>query len=536
MAKLRPRLAGEVDPGRLAQSLAGTAHGRRPAARHLALGGLLGLLGSTLVLAGGATTDSPYTLGQPGAWFFGVPTHAVRYPGPPPSGLPALLAVLAVLGGVALLAAAFVWLVRLQQRTGRLTPAQVGLLAAAWALPLLAVAPLFSRDVYTYVAQGQMMALHLDPYRHGPAVLGAADPFARLTDPLWRSSVSPYGPLFLLLDEGVVMVSGHSVLASVEMLRLLFLAGVWLAAWSAGLIARRLGRDPVLAVLLVACNPLVLVHLVAGAHDDAIMLGLLLAGLAAATCGRPGLGVACCALGAAVKAPALLGCAYIGFSCLAPRAANLWRRAAGALAASLAGVAALAAVGWASGLGMGWVRGLSNAGVVRLWLSPSTGIGMALGDLLRGLGLIHGRLPWLRTITVTRGLGLAAAAAVCLAVFAVAGRDGPVRATGWALLGVAVLGSALWPWYLTWGLVALAPVASRRERGLVVAASVAACYLGVPVGSVLAGILEPAGGTTIAAGAALVTAAALAAAAALRVALASTRTPLPAPSRALAQR
>jgi hypothetical protein len=79
-------------------------------------------------------------------------------------------------------------------------------------------------------------------------------------------------------------------------------------------------------------------------------------------------------------------------------------------------------------------------------------------------------------------------------------------------------------------------VASRRERGLVVAASVAACYLGVPVGSVLAGILEPAGGTTIAAGAALVTAAALAAAAALRVALASTRTPLPAPSRALAQR
>ncbi len=489
----------------------------------VAAAGVLGTLGSALVLAGASQSDSPYLLGQRGAWFFGVPMRPVRYPGPRPAGLHALLGVLGVLCGMALLAVGFVWLVRLQGRLARLSPGQVALIAACWTLPLLVVAPLFSRDVYTYVAQGQMMTLHLDPYTHGPAALGTGSAFTRLTDPIWRRSVSPYGPSFLLLDEAVVLLTGHSVLASIEALRLLFAGGVWLAAWAAAVIARRVGRDPVLAAVLVACNPLVLLHLVAGAHDDALMLGLLLVGLAAAVYERPWLGVGCCALAAAVKAPALLGCAYIGWSCLAPRSASSARRLAGALAGSLAGAAVLAAFGWVSGLGFGWVKGLANAGVVRLWLSPTTGIGMAIGRLLQHAGLIHGRVPWLRTITVTRGLGFAATAVVLVWLLGLAGRDGPVRATAYALLAVAVLGSALWPWYLTWGIVALAPVATRRERSVLLAVSVAACYLGVPVGSVLAGILGPWHPVAIAGGAALAAGAAVLVVALLRLVLVSTR-------------
>lgn len=484
-------------PAALPGRRAGTRAGVAPA-------GLCGALGSLLVLFGASQGSSPYDLKVPGAWFFGLPhEHAVRYPGPAPAGLLGYLGVVGVLGGMALLVLAWIWLVRVQARTGRVSGRRAALVIVAWTLPLLLVAPLFSRDVYTYAAQGEMMTLHLNPYLRGPAALGRHSPFERLADPLWRRSVSPYGPLFLLLDEATVLLTGHSVLATVEVLRLVFLAGLWLGAVGAASLARRSGRDPVLAVLLVAANPLFLVHLVAGAHDDALMLGVLLLGLAAAVAGRPWVGIGCCALAAAVKVPALLGCAYIGWSCLAPRTARLVQRAAAGGAAVLAGTAVLAAFAWGSGLGWGWVKGLGNAGIVRLWLSPTTGTGMAIGRLLQATGLIHGRLPWLRTITVTRDLGAVLAAAALLALLGLAGREGPVRATAYALLAVALLGAALWPWYLTWGIGVLAAVATRRERGMILVISAAACYLGVPAGSILIGLVESASAGQLAAEAAV---------------------------------
>ncbi|HTX01273.1 MAG TPA: polyprenol phosphomannose-dependent alpha 1,6 mannosyltransferase MptB, partial [Acidimicrobiales bacterium] len=350
----------------------------------------VGTIGSLLILLGASQGASPYALKQPGAWFFGIPTgHHIAFPGPRPQGTLAFLAVLAVLGGMTLLGLAWVWLVRVRGQDGGLSWRLVALGVVLWTLPLVVVAPVFSRDVYTYAAQGQMMAAHLNPYHHGPSVLGRSNAYTRLTDPIWRRSVSPYGPLFLLLDEGIVLATGHSVLWTVELLRLACLAGVWLAAGGAAVIARRLDKDPVLTVVLVALNPLLLLHLVAGAHDDALMLGLLLVGLAAAVEGRAWLGVLCCSLGAAFKVPALLGCAYIGWSCLLPRAASLARRAVGAAVASAVGVAVLGVLGAVSGLGLGWIKGLSNAGVVRLWASPTTGVGMAFGRLLQDAGIIH---------------------------------------------------------------------------------------------------------------------------------------------------
>ena len=43
---------------------------------------------------------------------------------------------------------------------------------ALWILPLLVVAPLFSRDVFSYAAQGEMMSHHINPYHYGPGTLG----------------------------------------------------------------------------------------------------------------------------------------------------------------------------------------------------------------------------------------------------------------------------------------------------------------------------------------------------------------------------
>ena len=96
---------------------------------------------------------------------------------------------------------------------------------ATWVLPMLFVAPLFSKDVYAYAAQGEMMSHGINPYLYGTNVLGAT-PFSRLADPLWGYVTSPYGPMFLAIDGWIVTLSSHDLLVSVVGLRLLELFGV----------------------------------------------------------------------------------------------------------------------------------------------------------------------------------------------------------------------------------------------------------------------------------------------------------------------
>ena len=81
-------------------------------------------------------------------------------------------------------------------------------------------------------------------------------------------------------------------------------------------LARSYGRDPSVAFTLAVLNPVMLFHLVAGAHNDALMIGFLVAGLALAREGRPVLGVLLCTAGAMIKVPAFIGVVYIGWGWL----------------------------------------------------------------------------------------------------------------------------------------------------------------------------------------------------------------------------
>ncbi len=467
---------------------------------------MLGLVGSAAVAVGASQPASPYAYkGLPAGWFFGVPAAGLSPAQPAPAGAAAFAGVLAVLFGMALLALAWLWLVRWRLRGGAIGWRGVSAVMLAWSLPLLLTAPVLSRDVYTYAAQGQMVSLGVSPYLHGPAVLGATSPFDRLTDPIWRPSVSPYGPAFLWLDGRLVAWSGHQVLASVVALRLVALVGVVAAAAGAALVARRLGTDPVVTVLLVACSPLVLLDLVGGAHNDAPMVGLLALAVAAAMSRRLVLATFVCALAAAVKLPAALGLVFIGWTAPGSPATPLWRRAATAAVALAAGAGVLEVLAVTTGLGWGFTRGLSNAGVVHLWLDPSTGIGMAIGKLL-GLFDLSGQAA---AVSFARAAGLLVAAAAVLVLLRRSGATGLVPALGWALLVAAVLDSAIEPWYLSWGLVLLSAVDRRSARAVVLAGSALCCFLGVPIGSVIVHQLE-ASRPAVAAGGAVATALAVA--------------------------
>ena len=63
----------------------------------------------------------------------------------------------------------------------------------AWVIPLLATAPLFTQDIYSYLANGSIVRQGLDPYASGPVeLLGVEHHLARSVPFIWAHSPSPY--------------------------------------------------------------------------------------------------------------------------------------------------------------------------------------------------------------------------------------------------------------------------------------------------------------------------------------------------------
>jgi hypothetical protein len=111
-----------------------------------------------------------------------------------------------VLAGLGLLASAWLRLCRHAARAGG--PGQPAALArvhaatVAWSLPLLPAPPLFSRDGWSYAAQGTLVHRGLSPYEHGPWSLvgprSVPGPIVEGVDPRWMATPAPYGPVPLI--------------------------------------------------------------------------------------------------------------------------------------------------------------------------------------------------------------------------------------------------------------------------------------------------------------------------------------------------
>jgi len=331
----------------------------------------------------------------------------------------------------------------------RSAPAAVVVRAAwLWSVPLLVAPPLFSRDVYAYAGQARLVLVGLDPYTHGPA--DAPGPLADEVDAVWGHAPSPYGPVFLRLASGVVRLTGAHPLAAAYGLRLLAMVGLALLTWG---LPRLVRGDPARALWLGLANPLLLVHGVGGAHNDLLMLGLLVAGL---SCG-PVLGAVLITVAALIKVPAAAGLLVL------PLLSDRRLRAAGLVAATAVATAVVCTL--VTGLGWGWVSTLDSGSARRSLLSVSTGVGAAVG----AVGPAH-------------VVGLAVAAVVAGLLLLRADRLGPLRALGLALLVVVVLSPTVQPWYLLWGIVLLAAVATDREVRALAAASAVLCLLVLPSG------------------------------------------------------
>jgi alpha-1,6-mannosyltransferase len=334
---------------------------------------------------------------------------------------------------------------------------------AIWCAPLLLAPPLFSRDVYSYFVQGKLMLSGGDPYTAGVASIPGW--FRDGVDPMWQFTPTPYGPLFLALSRGVAAFVGDNPYLAVVAFRVIALCGVALLAYYVPRLAFHCGIDASKALWLGVMNPLVLMHFVAGAHNDALMIGLVVAGLAIAVEGRPMVGVLVLSLAGMVKPIGLLALPFIGLVWAGTRADLRGRLIAWAKTAATFGVSYIVLAG-VVGTSLGWIRALTTPGEVKTWLSPSTALGMASGNLLSWIGL-GDHLD--TTVGMFRIAGeIAAVVIVGYLCLKPQGRTA-VRSLALAFVAVVALGPVVQPWYLLWALpLAAASGLSARELRVVV--------------------------------------------------------------------
>jgi alpha-1,6-mannosyltransferase len=400
--------------------------------------------------------------------------------------------------GAVMMALAWLMLGRFALGSRRMSRSQLDRTLLLWALPLLIAPPMYSKDVYSYLAQSQIARLGLDPYRVGPAPgLGLDHVFTLSVPSLWRDTPAPYGPLFLWIGRGISALTGDNIVAAVLFHRLIVLLGVGLIVWATPRLARRCGVAEVSALWLGPCNPLLFMHLVAGIHNEALMLGLMLAGTEFALRGvdaagrllpRPLrwpqsrdewlrwkpmamliAGIVLIALSSQVKLPSLLAVGFVAMA-LACRWGGTFKAfliAGGSLAA--VSVAVIALVGWASGLGFGWVFTLGTANVVRSWMSPPTLLALGTGQVGILLGLGDHTTA---VLGLTRAIGVIIIAILVsyLLLAVLRGRLHPVGGLGVALGATVLLFPVVQPWYLLWAIIPLAAWATRPGfRGTTIA-------------------------------------------------------------------
>jgi hypothetical protein len=407
-----------------------------------------------------------------------------------------LLSVFVVYVGLTLLLAAWWRIGGMVRRPGRPSVRELTITGVWWAAPFAFATPIFSRDVYSYLAQGAMTRASIDAYAVGPAALGGN--LAANVPEIWQQTPAPYGPVFLSLAGGVTELSRDGTWLGVFGMRALAVAGVAMLVWAVPRLARSCGVAPTAALWLGVLNPLVLLHLVTDAHNDAFMLGLMAIGLVCALERRPALGAVIVTLAALTKAPAGLAIAFlvtIWAGQLSGRAR--WARAAAGTAA-IAAVTTVAATALA-GTGYGWIAALDTPTRAHTWLSITTDLGYFTGTAAQWLGVAGVA----ETTDAWRLVGLAAAAVLCVVLWRRSLQIGPVVALGLGLAAVVMLGPVVHPWYLLWGIVPLAAAArSRAIRRAVTALSVALVLFVLP-GGVQPGISALAG-AALGAGAVLV--------------------------------
>ena len=339
-------------------------------------------------------------------------------------------------------------------------------LSIAFHLAIVLQPLLISRDVYSYIAHGQIVSVHhANPYVQTPAdfpgILSRT-----LVGPRWVDTPSVYGPLFTHLA-GLVTRTSPRLDVLVDAFRLIAIAASLATTFVIAAVSRGLRPErAAFAVAAFGLNPVILFQSAGSGHNDLLVaLGIALA----AWCVLRGwthwaiVLVTCAGL---VKATAFLPLLLLVIWVA-------WRRSPGerlraglihaAIAFAVVVVVAVPFLQWHDPT-LGMLELSSHEG----WLAPSRFFRRVL-DAISGdaLGVVARVVFAVALFAAVVGLirGVARAAASGRPVLELFG------GWGWALLVLTLLGPVLLPWYLAWSLP-LIWILPRVPRASLIALSV----------------------------------------------------------------
>lgn len=361
-----------------------------------------------------------------------------------------------VLVGLGMLASA--WLHLCRACSGANAEGQPALLTrvrvatVAWSLPLLLAPPLFSRDGWSYAAQGTLAHRGISPYEYGPWSLvgprSVPGPIVEGVDARWMATPAPYGPVPLIGGDVAAGLTADPWLLVVAH-RLIALVGLALLAWAVPRLARWCGTNPALASCLVLASPLMVSNGVAGLHNDLLMLGLMAAALVVACEHGWVAGAVLGGLAAGVKLPGGLVCVAIVLVTL-PVAASVATRVRHALRVAAVAVAALVLPGVVWGLGIGWLGALAVPGTVNTPLSLPTLVGGWLDLVSQLLGTGTADETFLDLARLLAQVGIVAVVGWVLLRLPTGDRRESVRALAVVMAATIALSPVVHLWYLLW--------------------------------------------------------------------------------------
>jgi Glycosyltransferase family 87 len=415
-----------------------------PAAAALALGSLVAAVFVLVLLtASGPSLMVARSLRAFPGWEAG-PLHGLFGAVPPRFGVLIALVSLLIVAMLAAYAVALASIRSLSLRT-------LVMVVVALHLILLMTPPMLSSDLFNYLGYARLGGLHgLNPYQNVIAQ-ELHDPVYTFTT--WRHLHSPYGPLFTAASYGV----GRLPLpVAYWLLKLLTVTASLGLLALVGSCARRLGRDPRLAIAFVALNPIYLIYAVGGFHNDFFMLLPAVGAVALLLSGRERAAGALLMVAVAVKFNAIV---LLPFMLVALRpAARRWRLLAGASVSAivLAGVS-LAVFGPS-------LPNLSDQTTLITGYSIPNLFGLAIGA--------GGGTPLL--------LKLFAVALVATVIWLLLRPGDWLSRAGWAMLAVIASMGWLMPWYVIWAAPLAALARSDRLRRATLAFTVFLVVAAVP--------------------------------------------------------
>lgn len=320
--------------------------------------------------------------------------------------------------------------------------------------------PLLSQDVFSYIAYARLDHVHeLNPYAHRPFDI-PGDPVFGFAGS--KDAVDVYGPLFTIIS---LPLGAVSVGAAFWILKFVAAASVAALVVLVRRIAVKIGADEARAIAILGLSPATLVHVVAGAHNEALTMLIVFAGiavwLARADGSREPAGGFIATLAIGVKASAAIPLPFM----LAAA------RSKAKVFAAMVGAGVFTLLHALIGFGGDAVNSLnllsSNQDRSSRWSLPH--------KVVDGLGQIFGSIDRAGATDVVRGIFVLALFVVVAYLLRRSWKQPetwPANA-GWATLAVLLASAWLVPWYLLW----LLPfTAIARDRNLTIASIVFAAY------------------------------------------------------------